>query len=76
MVEVQCTGMFHPQAIGDLVAKGATSVQIVGCAPGECAYGIGNELTSLGVQIHGGMGYVEETGAAQHFRDIRISVEG
>ena len=31
------------------------------------------ELTSLGVQIHGGMGYIEETGAAQHFRDARIT---
>ena len=31
------------------------------------------ELTSLGVQIHGGMGYVEETGAAQYFRDARIT---
>jgi hypothetical protein len=29
-------------------------------------------LTSLGIQVHGGMGYVEETGAAQHFRDARI----
>jgi hypothetical protein len=34
---------------------------------------VGQELTSLGVQIHGGMGYVEETGAAQHFRDARIT---
>ena len=33
----------------------------------------GNELTSLGIQIHGGMGFVEETGAAQHYRDIRIA---
>ena len=31
------------------------------------------ELASLGVQIHGGMGYVEETGAAQHLRDARIT---
>ena len=31
------------------------------------------ELTSIGVQIHGGMGYIEETGAAQHFRDARIT---
>jgi hypothetical protein len=30
------------------------------------------ELTSLGVQIHGGMGFVEETGAAQYLRDARI----
>jgi hypothetical protein len=31
------------------------------------------ELTSIGLQIHGGMGYIEETGAAQHFRDARIT---
>jgi acyl-CoA dehydrogenase len=34
---------------------------------------IGNEVTYLGVQIHGGMGFIEETGAAQHFRDARIT---
>ena len=34
---------------------------------------IAQEVTSLGVQVHGGMGYVEETGAAQHFRDARIT---
>ena len=34
---------------------------------------IGNEVASLGVQIHGGMGFIEETGAAQHFRDARIT---
>ncbi len=34
---------------------------------------LGVELTSLGVQIHGGMGYIEETGSAQHFRDARIT---
>ncbi len=33
----------------------------------------GVEMTSLGVQVHGGMGYIEETGAAQHWRDIRIA---
>jgi alkylation response protein AidB-like acyl-CoA dehydrogenase len=33
---------------------------------------IGNEVASLGVQVHGGMGFIEETGAAQHFRDARI----
>ena len=30
------------------------------------------EVTSLGVQVHGGMGFIEETGAAQHYRDARI----
>ena len=34
---------------------------------------VANETTSLALQIHGGMGYVEETGAAQHCRDIRIA---
>ncbi len=34
---------------------------------------IGVEVASLGVQIHGGMGFVEETGAAQHYRDVRIA---
>lgn len=34
---------------------------------------IGCEVASIGVQVHGGMGYVEETGAAQHYRDVRIT---
>ncbi|UVF18559.1 acyl-CoA dehydrogenase [Microvirga terrae] len=34
---------------------------------------IGAEVASLGVQVHGGMGFIEETGAAQHFRDARIA---
>ncbi|MDG1032860.1 MAG: acyl-CoA dehydrogenase [Luminiphilus sp.] len=34
---------------------------------------VGQEVTSVGVQIHGGMGYVEETGAAQFLRDVRIT---
>src|SRR5471030_95408 len=34
---------------------------------------LGNEIASMGVQIHGGMGFIEETGAAQHLRDARIT---
>ena len=34
---------------------------------------IANEVASLGVQVHGGMGFIEETGAAQYFRDARIA---
>lgn len=39
------------------------------------AYGtdIGCEVASIGIQVHGGMGYVEETGAAQYYRDARIA---
>jgi 3-(methylthio)propanoyl-CoA dehydrogenase len=34
---------------------------------------IGNEVAATGVQVHGGMGYIEETGAAQYVRDVRIT---
>jgi len=34
---------------------------------------VGQQVASLGVQVHGGMGYIEETGAAQHLRDARIT---
>jgi butyryl-CoA dehydrogenase len=34
---------------------------------------VGVEVASLGIQVHGGMGFIEETGAAQHFRDARIA---
>jgi len=34
---------------------------------------IGCEVASIGVQVHGGMGYIEETGAAQFYRDARIT---
>ncbi len=34
---------------------------------------LGCEIASLGVQVHGGMGYIEEAGAAQHYRDARIA---
>ncbi len=33
---------------------------------------VGVEVASLGLQVHGGMGFIEETGAAQHYRDARI----
>lgn len=39
------------------------------------AYGtdMGHEVANLGIQVHGGMGYIEETGAAQFARDVRIT---
>ncbi len=39
------------------------------------AYGtdMGEEIASIGIQVHGGMGYVEDTGAAQYYRDARIA---
>ncbi len=53
----------HHQELADL---------LIPLSKGLCT-DIGNEMTSLAVQIHGGMGFVEETGIAQHFRDIRIA---
>ncbi|MCI2399569.1 acyl-CoA dehydrogenase [Aliiroseovarius subalbicans] len=39
------------------------------------AYGtdIGNEVAQMGIQVHGGMGFIEETGAAQFARDVRVT---
>lgn len=34
---------------------------------------VGCEVASLGIQVHGGMGYIEETGAAQFYRDVRVT---
>lgn len=44
VVEVPCTGAIHPQAVGELVRAGATGIQVLGCAPSDCLYGIGNQL--------------------------------
>ncbi len=41
-------------------------------AKGWCTE-VGQTIASMGVQVHGGMGYIEETGAAQHLRDARIT---
>jgi alkylation response protein AidB-like acyl-CoA dehydrogenase len=57
--------------LGDAAAQARADL----LTPLTKAYGtdVGVEVTSLGVQVHGGMGYIEETGAAQHYRDARIS---
>lgn len=44
IIKVRCVGMISPTAIAGLSKAGAESVQIVGCAPGDCAYGVGNKL--------------------------------
>jgi alkylation response protein AidB-like acyl-CoA dehydrogenase len=57
------------KARADAAARGALLTPIAKAFSTD----IGNEVTSLGVQIHGGMGFIEETGAAQHYRDARIT---
>src|SRR3954466_6861973 len=58
-----------PKTRGLAAARGALLTPIAKAFSTD----IGNEVTSLGVQIHGGMGFIEETGAAQHYRDARIT---
>jgi 3-(methylthio)propanoyl-CoA dehydrogenase len=67
-----CAGQTdRAQRQGDAAARARADL----LTPLVKAYGtdVGCEVASLGVQVHGGMGYVEETGAAQHYRDARIS---
>jgi len=50
-------------------ARGDLLIPIVKAWSTETA----NDVAAIGVQVHGGMGYVEETGAAQYLRDVRIT---
>tara|TARA_B110000503_G_scaffold1449_1_gene1856 strand:+ start:4677 stop:6440 length:1764 start_codon:yes stop_codon:yes gene_type:complete len=62
------------QLATDAAAKGLAHKRVgllIPIVKGWCTE-VSQELTSLGVQIHGGMGFIEETGAAQHQRDARI----
>ncbi len=51
------------------LARGELLIPIV---KGWCTE-VGNEVAGIGVQVHGGMGFIEETGAAQYMRDVRIT---
>jgi 3-(methylthio)propanoyl-CoA dehydrogenase len=64
-------GQVDRGAGGDAVAKARADLLV----PLIKAWGtdVGVEVASLGVQVHGGMGFIEETGAAQHYRDARIA---
>ncbi len=63
------------QSLPDVDARKAAHVRDALLTPIAKAYStdLGVEVASIGVQIHGGMGFVEETGAAQHYRDARIA---
>ncbi|MDI1363467.1 MAG: acyl-CoA dehydrogenase, partial [bacterium] len=64
-------GLADRATLGDAAAK--LCLELVTPRAKAHASDLGNEVASLGVQVHGGMGYVEETGAAQFFRDVRIT---
>ncbi|EAQ28504.1 acyl-CoA dehydrogenase family protein [Erythrobacter sp. NAP1] len=66
-----CAGQVDRGTIGNADAKNRSEILV----PLLKAWGtdIGVEVAGIGVQVHGGMGFVEETGAAQHWRDARIA---
>ncbi|WP_298670269.1 acyl-CoA dehydrogenase [uncultured Sphingomonas sp.] len=64
-------GQVDYAGLGDAAAK--DRLELVTPLAKAHATDIGNEVASLGVQIHGGMGFIEETGAAQFFREARIT---
>ncbi len=64
-------GKRHPDA--DIRARNQARVDLLTPVVKGWLTECGCELASLGVQIHGGMGFIEETGAAQFYRDVRIT---
>jgi acyl-CoA dehydrogenase len=61
----------HPA--GDERALGQRRVEVLTPVVKGWSSEVSNEITGLGLQVHGGMGFIEETGAAQHYRDARIT---
>jgi acyl-CoA dehydrogenase len=61
----------HPDAAERRLRQGRVEL-LTPILKGWCTE-LGVEIASLGVQVHGGMGYIEETGACQHLRDARIA---
>ncbi len=66
-----CAGQVDRANLGNADAKNRSEILV----PLLKAWGtdVGVEVSGIGIQIHGGMGFVEETGAAQHWRDSRIA---
>lgn len=66
-----CAGQVDRATIGDEAARYRGDILV----PLVKAWGtdIGVEVSGIGIQVHGGMGFVEETGAAQHWRDSKIA---
>jgi len=67
------TDMAHYGEEGDETAAAKRREELLTPIAKAWATDIGVEVASLGIQVHGGMGYIEETGAAQHLRDARIT---
>lgn len=66
-----CAGQVDRGTVGDSDARNRAEILV----PLLKAWGtdVGVEIAGIGIQVHGGMGFVEETGAAQHWRDSKIA---
>jgi hypothetical protein len=66
-----CAGQVDRGNLGDSAAKVRADILV----PLVKAWGtdVGVEVSGIGIQVHGGMGFIEETGAAQHWRDSKIA---
>jgi alkylation response protein AidB-like acyl-CoA dehydrogenase len=66
-----CAGQVDRGTIGDDAAKNRAEILV----PLLKAWGtdVGVEVAGIGIQVHGGMGFIEDTGAAHHWRDSRIA---
>ena len=85
MLAVMKAETFSARAIGLACAVAIDMARATGSADWQAraalltpiakAFGtdIGNEVAQMGVQVHGGMGFIEETGAAQFARDVRVT---
>ncbi len=62
----------HRHTDADRKARAARNVELMTPIVKSWCTDIGVRVADIGVQIHGGMGFIEETGAAQHYRDARI----
>ena len=62
----------HGKTVGERAAAKAREELLTPISKAWCT-DMAVEVTSLGIQVHGGMGFVEDTGVAQHFRDARIA---
>lgn len=61
----------HPD--GDVSRKAQSYVDLLTPVVKAWSTDVGVEVANIGIQVHGGMGFIEETGAAQHLRDARIA---
>jgi hypothetical protein len=72
MATATATDLSHTAAHPEIRARAADRVALLTPIAKAFSTDVAVEVASLGIQIHGGMGFIEETGAAQYLRDARI----